>query len=71
MDETINFIIQWIGKNQDFFFIFVSVLFIMIYFAILEWKSFSREQKFKDFKPAIISTGVLGTFIGILLDCEF
>lgn len=67
MNGITDLIIQWINKNQSFIFISISILLTMIYFAILEWKSFSKEQKFKDFKPAIISIGVLGTFIGIFI----
>ena len=36
----------------------------MIYAAYLEWSS-SKKNAFKDYKPVIISIGILGTFIGI------
>ena len=43
----------------------IGIIFlIMVYFAYLESKSL-KQKVFKDYKPVIISIGVLGTFIGI------
>ena len=67
MNEIINSIIQWGSGNKLFVITFIMCFLFMCRFARLEWKSISKEKKFKDFKPAIISTGVLGTFIGIAI----
>ena len=44
--------------------IIISCLIVMIYAAYLEWSSF-KKNAFRDYKPVIISIGILGTFIGI------
>ena len=67
MNEIVNSIIQWGNSNRFFIITFIVCLSFMWRFARLELKSISKEKQFKDFKPAIISTGVLGTFIGIFI----
>ena len=62
-----NEFVKIINQNQVFFSLVFICFIFMIYFAFLELKSLLKEQKFKDFKPAIISMGVLGTFIGIFI----
>ncbi len=62
MTYQINAIVQAIAQHSGF--VIVIVISLMLIFAFLEWKSFKQET-FKDYKPLIISVGILGTFIGI------
>lgn len=50
------------------FGLILNVLFtlIMFFLAWLDWRSFG-SQNHKDFKSVIMSTGVLGTFVGIFV----
>ncbi len=52
--------------NSNLNYIIYTAIGLMIIFFVLELKSFKQEV-FKDYKPIIISTGVVGTFIGIFL----
>ena len=54
--------VQIISNNPNL--IIISCLIAMIYAAFLEWNSI-RKNTFKDYKPVIISIGILGTFVGI------
>ena len=55
--------IQVIGNNPDLTIIIICLI-AMFYAAHLEWSSI-KKNAFKDYKPVIISIGILGTFIGI------
>ena len=57
-----DIVVDIIKDNQDFFIF--SVFVTMLIFAMLEYQSL-KQKDFKDYKPIIISIGVLGTFIGI------
>ena len=50
--------------NNNSYLIVIICLMVMIYAAYLEWKSI-KKNTFKDYKPVVISIGILGTFIGI------
>ena len=52
-------------KNHEITLIGV-IGFFMLILCYSEWKSI-RKKSFKDFKPIIISLGILGTFIGIFI----
>ena len=54
--------VQIISDNPNL--IIISCLITMVYAAYLEWNSI-KKNAFKDYKPVIISIGILGTFIGI------
>ena len=56
-----NFV-QIINNNPNI--IIITCLILMIYASHLELKSI-KKNVFKDYKPIIISIGILGTFIGI------
>ena len=62
LSRIMDIIVQLIHNN--FFGFLIITLLIMIYAAYLEWNSIKRNA-FKDYKPVIISIGILGTFIGI------
>ena len=55
-------IVQLIHNNFGGFLIIIFLF--MIIAAYLEWNSI-KKNAFKDYKPVIISIGILGTFIGI------
>ncbi len=61
--EIINPVVQTIHNNPNGFIIVVFI--IMVFFAILEFRNNAEQAEQKDFKPLIISLGILGTFIGI------
>ena len=54
--------VQIISDNPNL--IIITCLIAMVYAAYLEWNSI-KKNAFKDYKPVIISIGILGTFIGI------
>ena len=54
--------VEIISNNPNL--IIISCLVAMICAAYLEWSSI-KKNAFKDYKPVIISIGILGTFIGI------
>ena len=55
--------IQIINNNPNL--IIISCLIVMISATYLEWSSIEKNT-FKDYKPVIISIGILGTFVGIV-----
>ena len=62
MYDFVNIIVTKINDNQG---LVIIVAFVMMLFtANLEWNSLKKNH-FKDYKPVIISIGILGTFIGI------
>lgn len=58
--------VQIIRDNPNLIIISCICLIAMIYAAYSEWESI-KKNAFKDYKPVIISIGILGTFIGIFL----
>ena len=62
MYELTDTIIETIRSN--FNIIIISSFCFIIFAAYLEWNSIKRKA-FKDYKPIIISIGILGTFVGI------
>ena len=62
MYDLADTIIKIIGSNPVI--IIISSLILMIY-AVFREKNSIKKKAFKDYKPIIISIGILGTFVGI------
>ena len=61
---TLSYFMEVLNDNPDY--IVIAVFLIILLFFCLELRSF-KQKVFKDYKPLIISIGILGTFIGIFL----